>query len=103
MRTVVCILIIILTGISNVLAGSSKGLERKYERAEELYSGGSFAIALPMYLELYMADSSNLNICYRLGDCYLKTGASSKKAEYYLQKSIESTSATYNPVSIKER
>lgn len=74
-----------LTIACSLSAGS--GNERVLQRAIELYNGGSYHNALKMYLDIWATDSSNSQVAFRIGACYLKTGLSSKKAEHYLRKS----------------
>lgn len=84
---------------------SSTGKEsgKKLERAETLYDGGNYADALPVFLELYAADSSNSNICYKVGSCYLKTGHQHMQATYFLKKAVLGTTANYSDDIKKER
>lgn len=71
-----------------------KAYEKKLERADELYKGGSFANALPLYLELFEADSANMNVSYKIGSIYLNKG-DHKKALPFLTKAASAASATY--------
>src|SRR5437868_4330934 len=90
----------------NILAFNpinTRGYEKKFERAEQLYKGGSYVNALSVYLELYASDSTNMNVCYKTGDCYLKTGNGFKKAISYLAKASKAASKTYVDGDIKER
>jgi outer membrane protein OmpA-like peptidoglycan-associated protein len=102
-KIITVFLIAFLINATALAARGIRGFDRKLERAEELYHGGSFYNALTAYLELYKADSSNCNISYRLGDCYLKTGGSPKKALYYLKKASQSVSSNYMEGSGKEK
>lgn len=83
----------------------SQGKEsgKKFERAQSLYMGGNYADALTLFLELYKADSSNANICYKIGHCYLKSGRQNKNAVYYLQKAVKSVSSDYIDDEQKEK
>jgi outer membrane protein OmpA-like peptidoglycan-associated protein len=103
MRTTVLLLLANLIATNPAVGSSSKGMDRKFERAEELFNGGSFSSALPFYVELYSADSSNLNICYKIGSCYLKMGKDTKRAEYFLKKAVKSTASDYKEGSLKEK
>jgi len=80
-----------------------KDFERKFDRAKTLYNSGNYSAALKLYLELYKSDSSNCNICYKIGSCYLKSGRENRKTLYFLKKAAFSVSSNYNDDSVKER
>lgn len=73
--------------------GINKGIDKQFVRAEELYTAGSYRSALTLFLELYPLDSLNSYLCYRIGECYLKTGTSNEKAEYFLHRSLRKTTS----------
>jgi outer membrane protein OmpA-like peptidoglycan-associated protein/tetratricopeptide (TPR) repeat protein len=84
-------------------AAGARDFDRKFDRAEVLYKGGNFSNALSMYLELYKLDTTNLNVCYKIGSCYLKTGANPGKAVYYLEKAVKGAASDFDEESSKER
>src|SRR6478752_3039643 len=65
---------------------ANRGFEKKMQRADQLYTSGSYGSALDLYLEIYSSDSSNCELNYKIGDCYLRTEKSSANAEKYLKK-----------------
>jgi outer membrane protein OmpA-like peptidoglycan-associated protein len=77
--------------------------DKRLIRAEELYSGGSYASALSAFLEVYSLDSLNFRLCYRIGECYLKTGSSSPRAEYYLRRSLGRIIASDEEEAIRQK
>jgi outer membrane protein OmpA-like peptidoglycan-associated protein len=79
------------------------GFDKKYERAEQLYKGGSYNNALEVYSDLYKGDTSNMNLCFKIGDCYLKTGKNLKRSLYFLQKAANAASPGYKDGDVKER
>ncbi|MBA3664925.1 MAG: PD40 domain-containing protein [Bacteroidetes bacterium] len=76
-------------------AFKGKEYDKKFEQAEILYQGGNYYNALPVYLELFSADSSNSNISYKIGSCYLKSGYQHRNAIYYLKKAVVLATADY--------
>lgn len=86
-----------------MLAFNSREFLKKFERANVLYDGANYADALQLYLELYSLDSTNLNLCYKIGACYLKHGKQHKKAAVFLEKSVKKISADYNKDDLKEQ
>jgi outer membrane protein OmpA-like peptidoglycan-associated protein len=98
-----CTVCFCLLAVSGLFAGNSRDFEKKFDRAEVLYKGGNFSNALPMYLELYRSDSTNFNICYKLGACYLRTGKSYDKAVHFLEKAVGGAAADFMDETVKER
>jgi outer membrane protein OmpA-like peptidoglycan-associated protein len=76
---------------------------RKYIRAKDLFESGNYAEALKIYLDLYLKDSSNCNISYKVGTCYLNTGKDAKRALFFLQRASKRVSVNYNEFSYKEK
>src|SRR5690606_26223544 len=83
--------------------GNTRDFERKLERANLYYSNGNYQAALKMYLELYKSDSSNCNLCYKIGVCYLKTDRRGQEALPFFQKAVESTASDYSPEDRAEK
>ncbi|MDF2438417.1 MAG: hypothetical protein K0Q95_2793 [Bacteroidota bacterium] len=95
------ILLILLLNISS-FAGKNRD-NSKFERANETYKAGNFFEALPLYLELYKADTTNANISYLVGDCYLKGRNGKASALPFLIKATSSVSPTYKSGNVEER
>ncbi len=51
--------------------------------------------ALPLYLEIYNYQQDNLNIAYRIGECYIHISGDKQKALPYLEKAVKSVSNDY--------
>jgi outer membrane protein OmpA-like peptidoglycan-associated protein/tetratricopeptide (TPR) repeat protein len=85
------------------VAAGSRDFDRKFDRAEVLYKGGNFSNALTVYLDLYRADSSNLNVCYKVGACYLRTSNLHAKAIPFLEKAVRGAAADFIEESNKEK
>jgi outer membrane protein OmpA-like peptidoglycan-associated protein len=95
MKTIIPLLLLLASWLSATPSNKGREYDRKLERAETLYRGGNYPDALNMYLELYRSDTSNYNVCYKAGVCYLKTGNDNKKALSFLKKAAASTTSDY--------
>jgi len=67
------------------------------------YSRGAYAEALPLFLELYKKDSTNMNLAFKLGVCYLNSRTERARSIYYLNKAVTAVSVNYKESSYKER
>lgn len=96
MKTSIQLFILIFSLTSTLLsAGNPRDYDRKLDRAETLFRGGNFSDALKVYVDLYKSDSTNYNVCYKMGVCYMKTGIDNKKALIYLKKAAVATTVKY--------
>jgi outer membrane protein OmpA-like peptidoglycan-associated protein/tetratricopeptide (TPR) repeat protein len=86
-----------------ISAATPKEFTKKLERADVLYEGGNYADALNLYLDLYTQDSSNSNLCYKIGSCYLKNNRQHKKAIYFLEKASPKAASDYLENDAKEK
>jgi outer membrane protein OmpA-like peptidoglycan-associated protein len=84
-------------------AGLPKGTEKKMNRATELYVNGNYKEALAVFLQVYKTDTSNSNLCYKIGACYLNTGANPKLAIPFLERATNLTALNVNEENQKER
>jgi outer membrane protein OmpA-like peptidoglycan-associated protein len=100
-------LILICTALLSINSVSAqneiKGFDQKFERAIESYNAGNYFEALPLFLELEKSDTSNANVNYLVGECYLKARNLKAKALPYLERAIKSVSADYKKNSSSER
>jgi outer membrane protein OmpA-like peptidoglycan-associated protein len=101
MKTKILALTLVI-GISTVVAQNSD-FDQKFDKAHVVYNEGSFFEALPMYLELYRKDSTNANINYLIGDCFMKARSGKAKAVPYLLRAEKSISAKYKEGVATER
>ncbi|HEX8515516.1 MAG TPA: OmpA family protein [Bacteroidia bacterium] len=79
----------------SLVIGRETDFNLKFERARESYKAGNFFEALPMYLELYNSDTTNANMSYMVGDCYMRARSGKANALPYLEKAILSVSPVY--------
>jgi len=101
----------------NAQKNKKENFETKFNAAEKLfsavyqngkvqtltYSRGDYAEALPLFLELYKQDSTNMNIAFKLGVCYLNSSKERVRSIYYLKKAVTAVSVDYKESSHKER
>jgi len=59
--------------------------------------------ALPLYLKLLKTDTSNYNLIYKVGVCYLNIPYEKEKSIQYLEKAIKNINPSSKPDNIKER
>ena len=66
------------------------------------YKGG-YSTARPLFISLYKQDTTNANIAFKIGVCYLSSRNERDIAIRYFKKAITSVSADYKESSYKER
>lgn len=72
--------------------------EGSYLMLEENYS-----LALQNLKKAYEFDSTNANINFLIGECYLHSATEKSKAEYYLSKAIQKVRKNYRPNDYSEK
>lgn len=97
------VFLILAITVFSVFSKDIKVFKTKFEAAQALFKDSSYSDALPIYLELYKLDSTNANINYKVGVCYLKGGQARAKAARYLEKAVVAASADYKEDSFEER
>ena len=102
-KTLILLMFIMVTNQFKVFSQRNNDFDAKFEQTKKIYNEGNFYAALPMYLELYKTDTTNANICYLIGDCYLNARSGKAKALPYLEKASLSVSPKYVVGSSKER
>lgn len=75
----------------------------KYEAVEEVLRENQYDKALAMYTELYKNDSTNANLSYKVGYCYLQSMRGKAKAIYFLEKAVRNVSSKYKESDPAER
>lgn len=96
-------LLVLVATVFLVFSKDVKVFNIKFEAAQALFEDSSYSDALPIYLELYKLDSTNANINYKVGVCYLKARQGRSKAARYLEKAALEVSANYKEGSSTER
>ena len=85
----------LLLSVSTLFAQNTNRFDARFKNADEQHIAGNCFAALPMYIDLYKMDTLNSNICYLVGDCYLKARSGKAKAIPYLEKAVLSISPNY--------
>lgn len=77
--------------------------EQKFSDANFYFFNEDYEKAIPIYTMMYKLDTTNFNIAYRLGVCYVNTPLKLFQSIPYLKKALTQTSIKYNEESSKER
>jgi outer membrane protein OmpA-like peptidoglycan-associated protein len=64
---------------------------------------GNFPLALKYFLDAYKMDSTNANINYKVGYCYLQSATEKNKALYYLEKAVQNVGHNYTDMEPREK
>lgn len=98
-------IILIATLVVYCLPSFAQDFKKKFVDAEYHFMYEDYDLALPLYLELYQRDTTNANIAYRIGICYIyqKTPAEKKKAIPYLEYAVNHVSKKYREGSYLEK
>jgi hypothetical protein len=83
-----------------VSAQSPAEMKSIFEKAESYYLYEEYELANQLYLLL---DTSNYNIKYKIGNCYLNIPGEKEKSITYLQGALRSASYDSKPESFKEK
>lgn len=89
--------------LNSVFLFAQKDFEVKFKKSEETLKEKKYDQALSMYLELYNSDSSNANMAYKVGYCYLQSTGRKEKAVPYLEKAVKAISVDYKEGDPAER
>ena len=104
LKAIQTVCLILTLSSSQLLAqNNNDDFNQKFEKAKLVYKEGNFYAALPLFIDIYKTDTSNANVCYLIGDCYLKARNLKAKSLPYLEKAILSASSKYDESSSKER
>jgi outer membrane protein OmpA-like peptidoglycan-associated protein len=81
----------------------SREYREKFTQGNYLVLEQNYQLALDYYLEAYKIDSSNSNINYKIGMCYLQTATQKNAALPYLQKAIQNVGHNYSDTDPTEK
>jgi hypothetical protein len=71
---------------------TSQEVKEMFARAENLFLYGDYESANPLYLTIAAYLPDNLNVVYKIGDCYLNISGEKSKAIEFLEKAVKSSS-----------
>jgi outer membrane protein OmpA-like peptidoglycan-associated protein len=78
-------------------------LRKKFDEGEAAFNKDLFLKALPAYMAVAEGDTSNHNVCYKIGVCYLNSPNEKAKAIGYLEKAVKRVSEKCDESSFKEK
>jgi outer membrane protein OmpA-like peptidoglycan-associated protein len=87
----------------DLFGATPKSVRQKMIKAEPAFVGEDYGTALKLYLEAWKEDSTNSNLGYRIGICYMNIPAHKLKADRFLAVGVQSVSGKYKEGSMKER
>jgi outer membrane protein OmpA-like peptidoglycan-associated protein len=67
----------------------TKELNKKIKNAEDFYINDKFSSALPLFLDIVRFDSSNTELNFKIGICFLNSRTEKIKSIHFLEKAIE--------------
>jgi outer membrane protein OmpA-like peptidoglycan-associated protein/tetratricopeptide (TPR) repeat protein len=96
---------------------NTNSFEKDFDNAEKVFSEvyhegeneaisyykGSYSTARPLLINLYKQDTTNANIAFKIGVCYLSSRNERDVAIRYFKKAITSVSSDYKESSYKEK
>jgi outer membrane protein OmpA-like peptidoglycan-associated protein len=89
--------------ISSTAFSQSREYREKFTQGNYLILEQNYQLALDYYLEAYKIDSSNSNINYKIGLCYLQTATQKNLALPYLKKAIQNVGHSYDDTDPTEK
>ncbi|MCB8964619.1 MAG: OmpA family protein [Bacteroidales bacterium] len=96
------LLVLLITGTGVSTTAQTPDFKQIFSDAEYYLLLQDYREALPLYQKLYKIDSTNSNINYRLGQCYLNIPGLKNKAIPYLETAVNQINPKYNEGSYKE-
>lgn len=87
----------------NCLAQSKGDYRDYFTQGNLLILEGNYSQALGYFQNAYKIDSSNANINYKLGLCYLKSATEKNKAIGYLEKAAQNVGHNYDDTDPREK
>ena len=96
---------------------NNTSFEKDFDEAEKVFSKvyqsgenesfsfykGGYSIARPLFIKLYQNDTTNVNIAFKIGVCYLSSRNERDIAIRYFKKAVTSVSSDYKESSYKEK
>ncbi|HET6227816.1 MAG TPA: hypothetical protein VFF27_16145, partial [Bacteroidia bacterium] len=102
MRQIALIFFFVIASVT-VTFSQTKEYREKFTQGNFLVLEQNYLLALDYYLEAYRIDSSNANINYKVGLCYLKTPTQKNLALPFLQKAIQNVTHNYDETDPTEK
>jgi outer membrane protein OmpA-like peptidoglycan-associated protein len=116
MKVLKFIAITFLLSTTGLAQTKSANFEKEFDDAEKIFSKvsdnkaesltstkGAYAELLPVFLNLYKQDPTNMNLAFKIGMCYQSARRDRLKSIAYFNKAITSVSNDTKPSSHKEK
>jgi tetratricopeptide (TPR) repeat protein len=84
-------------------AQTSKEVKNLFAQAEAYYLYGQYDLANPLYLTIASFEPDNMNIKYKIGNCYLNISDEKSKAIEFLEAAVKNASFDAKPDALKEK
>ncbi|MBL7892133.1 MAG: PD40 domain-containing protein [Bacteroidia bacterium] len=99
------LLLLALFGASSIIfaQGNKTKYREKFTEGNFLLLEKNYPMALRNFLQAYYIDSTNANINYKVGLCYLNSASEKLKAAYYLEKAVQGVSKKYSDFEPTEK
>lgn len=95
------LLIALFMGLG-LLANAQKDNKTKFLEAENYFLTNDFEKAIPLYTSIYNSDTTNYNMAYRLGVCYLADPFKRQQAIKFLESASRNINPKYKEGSFRE-
>jgi outer membrane protein OmpA-like peptidoglycan-associated protein len=83
--------------------GDKSDYRENFAQGNLLILEKNYPLALKHFLDAYKIDSTNANINYKIGVCYLQSATEKNKALPYLEKAIQDVSHNYKDMEPREK
>lgn len=83
--------------------GDKSDYRENFTQGNLLILEQTYPLALKHFLQAYQIDSSNANINYKVGFCYLQSANEKNKALPYLEKAVQNIGHNYNDMEPREK
>src|ERR1035437_9223611 len=117
MKIRIFIVFVCLLSISSLNAQNNMSFEKSFDDAEKVfsnvyhngerealtYSKGGYAVALPLFINLFGQDTADMSVAFKIGVCYLSSRQERARAITFFNKAVRAASANYNESSYKEK
>ncbi|MES2836399.1 MAG: hypothetical protein V4667_02660 [Bacteroidota bacterium] len=88
---------------SNIAFAQEKSFDKLFEEGDYNLVYENYKNALKAFLQAYELDSTNSNVNYKVGLCYLNQNVGKSKAIPYLERAVKNTTKKYTEFYSKER
>jgi outer membrane protein OmpA-like peptidoglycan-associated protein/Tol biopolymer transport system component len=95
--------LLLAIGLTASSFAQGKAYREKFTQGNYLILEQNYQLALDYFLEAYKIDSTNANINYKIGLCYLQTPTQKKLALPYLKKAITNVTHNYDETNPSEK